>query len=54
MQVREKHREEGKATHTFILDIYYELPDEEKARDQLVYVLLARRDTTACLMSWTM
>jgi cytochrome P450 len=54
MQERKKRRKEGKATQTFILDLCYELQDEEKVRDQLVYVLLAGRDTTAFLMSWTM
>jgi len=54
MQEREKHGEEGKPSHAFILDLYEELKDEEKVRDQLIHVLLAGRDTTACLMSWTM
>ena len=53
-QEREKRGEEGKPSHAFILDLYEELQDEEKVRDQLVHVLLAGRDTTACLMSWTM
>jgi cytochrome P450 len=54
LQEREKRGEEGKPSHAFILDLYEELQDEEKVRDQLVHVLLAGRDTTACLMSWTM
>lgn len=53
-QERDKSGEEGKPSHAFILDLFEELQDEEKVRDQLVHVLLAGRDTTACLMSWTM
>lgn len=53
-QERDRRKEEGNASHAFILDLYEELQDEVKVRDQLVHVLLAGRDTTACLMSWTM
>ncbi|KAH6672294.1 cytochrome P450 [Halenospora varia] len=38
--------------HPFILDLYKELQDPVLVRDQLMNVLLAGRDTTACLMSW--
>jgi cytochrome P450 len=38
--------------HAFILDLYKELQDPVLVRDQLVHVLIAGRDTTACLMSW--
>ncbi|KAL8825522.1 MAG: hypothetical protein Q9170_007757 [Blastenia crenularia] len=36
-----------------IRDLYEELQDADLVRDQLVHVLIAGRDTTACLMSWT-
>ncbi|KAI4086117.1 MAG: hypothetical protein LQ344_007830 [Seirophora lacunosa] len=39
--------------YAFINDLYDELKDPIRVRDQLVSVLLAGRDTTACLMSWT-
>lgn len=38
----------------FIQDMYNELRDEESVRDLLINVLLAGRDTTACLMTWAM
>ncbi|KAL4943874.1 hypothetical protein BDV06DRAFT_210718 [Aspergillus oleicola] len=38
--------------HTFILDLFKELKDPKLVRDQLMNVLIAGRDTTACLMSW--
>ncbi|KAL8687917.1 MAG: hypothetical protein Q9218_006046 [Villophora microphyllina] len=40
-------------TDSLILDLYAELKDPDLVRDQLVHVLIAGRDTTACLMSWT-
>ena len=39
--------------YAFINDLYDELKDPILVRDQLVSVLLAGRDTTACLLSWT-
>lgn len=39
--------------YAFINDLYDELKDPILVRDQLVNVLVAGRDTTACLMSWT-
>ncbi|KAF7874771.1 hypothetical protein EAF04_001945 [Stromatinia cepivora] len=39
--------------HPFILDLYNELNDAALVRDQLIHVLIAGRDTTACLLSWT-
>ena len=38
--------------YPFILDLYDSVQDSELVRDQLVNVLLAGRDTTACSMSW--
>ena len=40
--------------YAFIRDLYDELHDSVLVRDQLVNVLLAGRDTTACLLSWTL
>lgn len=47
----------GEATqgrYAFVEDLYHELKDPALVRDQLVNVLLAGRDTTACLLSWTL
>ena len=40
--------------HPFILDLFKELQDPILVRDQLMNVLIAGRDTTACLMSWSL
>ena len=40
--------------YAFVEDLYKELQDPVLVRDQLVNVLLAGRDTTACLLSWTL
>lgn len=40
--------------YAFIQDLYNTLKDPILVRDQLVHVLLAGRDTTACLLSWTL
>ena len=37
-----------------ILDLYNELKDPLLVRDQLMHVLIAGRDTTACTMSWAL
>ncbi|KAL9066240.1 MAG: hypothetical protein Q9161_007697 [Pseudevernia consocians] len=39
--------------YAFIQDLYDKMQDPILVRDQLVNVLLAGRDTTACLLSWT-
>ncbi|KAF2730157.1 cytochrome P450 [Polyplosphaeria fusca] len=39
--------------YPFILDLYNDMKDAKLVRDQLMHVLIAGRDTTACLMSWT-
>lgn len=41
-------------SQALIQDLYAELQNPELVRDQLVHVLIAGRDTTACLMSWTL
>ena len=46
--------EAGSTRYQFIIDLFDELRDPILVRDQLVNVLLAGRDTTACLMSWTL
>ncbi|KAL8818041.1 MAG: hypothetical protein Q9223_003245 [Gallowayella weberi] len=40
-------------SQALIRDLHNELKDPDLVRDQLVHVLIAGRDTTACLMSWT-
>ena len=40
--------------YAFIRSLYSDLKDRELVRDQLVNILLAGRDTTACLLAWTM
>ncbi|KAL8685743.1 MAG: hypothetical protein Q9218_007567, partial [Villophora microphyllina] len=44
---------ESSSRYAFIEDLYAELKDPILVRDQLINVLLAGRDTTACLLSWT-
>ena len=41
-------------SYAFIEDLCREIEDPVLIRDQLVNVLLAGRDTTACLLSWTL
>jgi cytochrome P450 len=50
---REHGQEEATERYPFIFDLYTEYQDWALVRDQLVNVLLAGRDTTACTMSWT-
>ncbi|PSN66381.1 cytochrome P450 [Corynespora cassiicola Philippines] len=51
---RDREGEEAASErYPFILDLYKDLNDTALVRDQLVNVLIAGRDTTACLMSWT-
>ena len=44
----------AQSKYVFIEDLYEELHDPTLVRDQLAHVLLAGRDTTACLLSWTL
>ena len=39
--------------YSFILDLWREMRDEELVRDQLLHILVAGRDSTASLLSWT-
>ena len=50
--LREKTSETHSDLHAFILNLYEELEDVSLVRDQLIHVLIAGRDTTACMMSW--
>ena len=53
----ERHKstaETASDRYVFIQDLYDELKDPVLIRDQLINVLLAGRDTTACLLSWTL
>jgi hypothetical protein len=38
----------------FIVDLRKDTQDRELVRDQLLHVLIAGRDTTACLLGWTL
>lgn len=46
-------QEEATEKYPFIFDLHTEYKDRSLVRDQLVNVLLAGRDNTACTMSWT-
>lgn len=48
----ESGEKEAFARYPFIIDMYNEVGDVQRVRDQLINVLLAGRDTTACMMSW--
>lgn len=50
----EGEKEIGSDRYAFIDDLYAEYKDTRLVRDQLINVLLAGRDTTACLLSWTL
>jgi cytochrome P450 len=52
-QDSDDQKQAASARFAFINELYDELTDPVLVRDQLVNVLLAGRDTTACLMSWT-
>lgn len=39
--------------YAFVRSLYNDLHNRDLVRDQLINVLLAGRDTTACLLSWT-
>ncbi|KAL3460320.1 cytochrome P450 [Aspergillus heterothallicus] len=52
IDVKENGEEAAANRHTFICDLLKELKDPKLVRDQLMNVLIAGRDTTACLMTW--
>ncbi|KAI1378305.1 cytochrome P450 [Hypoxylon crocopeplum] len=39
--------------YSFIIDLWREMRDEALVRDQLLHILIAGRDSTAALLSWT-
>ncbi|KAF4775158.1 cytochrome P450 CYP4/CYP19/CYP26 subfamilies [Colletotrichum scovillei] len=50
----EEHGEEAAlAKYSFIVELWRDTHDRNVVRDQLLHVLIAGRDTTACLLSWT-
>ena len=52
--MEENGEESATERHLFILDLFKELQDRVLVRDQLMNVLIAGRDTTACLLSWAL
>ncbi|KAL2845385.1 putative cytochrome P450 alkane hydroxylase [Aspergillus pseudodeflectus] len=50
--VKANGEEMAEKRHPFTVDLLRELKDPKLVRDQLMNVLIAGRDTTACLMSW--
>ena len=56
-QAMDDRREDGQQNegkYAFIQDLFDEYQDTTLARDQLINVLIAGRDTTAALLSWTL
>jgi len=45
--------EKASEKYSFILDLWREMKDKALVRDQLLHILIAGRDSTACLLSWT-
>jgi cytochrome P450 len=46
--------EKASEKYSFILDLWKEMRDKALVRDQLLHILIAGRDSTACLLSWTL
>ena len=46
--------EKAAEKYPFIIDLWKEMRDQELVRDQLLHVLIAGRDSTAALLSWTL
>ncbi|XXH01639.1 hypothetical protein Hte_007999 [Hypoxylon texense] len=54
IKYKEEFGEEAAAEkYAFIIDLWKEMQDLELVRDQLLHVLVAGRDSTASLLSWT-
>ncbi|KAF3810626.1 Cytochrome P450 52A13 [Colletotrichum gloeosporioides] len=51
--IEDNGEDSTKNKYAFIGDLWRSLKDRTLVRDQLLHVLIAGRDTTACLMSWT-
>ncbi|KAK4447087.1 cytochrome P450 [Podospora aff. communis PSN243] len=45
--------EKAAEKYSFIIDLWKEMGDADLVRDQLLHVLIAGRDSTAALLSWT-
>jgi len=54
LKLRNRNDKDASSRYAFIYDLYDELKDSTLVRDQLAHVLIAGRDTTACLLSWTL
>ena len=54
LEFKDGSREDVRDRYAFIYDLYDELKDRRLVRDQLAHVLIAGRDTTACLLSWAL
>ncbi|CAG7925900.1 unnamed protein product [Penicillium olsonii] len=52
-EMEQSGEEAASKKYAFIIELYKEMQNPALVRDQLVHVLIAGRDTTACLMSWT-
>lgn len=52
--IQEKGEDTASEKYPFILDLWRDMQDRDLVRDQLLHVLIAGRDTTACLLSWTL
>lgn len=53
-EIRAHEAKDTPSRYVFIRELYQELKDPALVRDQMVNVLMAGRDSTACLMSWTL
>lgn len=47
-------QEKAAEKYSFIIDLWKEMRDEDLVRDQLLNILVAGRDSTASLLSWTL
>ncbi|KAL1890343.1 hypothetical protein Sste5346_008345 [Sporothrix stenoceras] len=55
MQYKDHYGEEAAAEkYAFIIDLWREMQDVDLVRDQLLHILVAGRDSTASLLSWTL
>lgn len=50
----ETSSKESTGRYVFLTALISKTRDQRVLRDQLINVLLAGRDTTACLLSWTL
>lgn len=46
--------EKAAEKYSFIIDLWKEMRDADLVRDQLLHILIAGRDSTAALLSWTL